>query len=139
LPEALPEGTVAVYAAIEAEVSAMDPEEGAALLREFGVEEPGLRKLIRAAYDALDLITFLTTGEDETRAWQVRRGALAPEAAGQIHTDLERGFIRAEVVTYDQLVAAGSMKVAKERGLVRTEGKAYEVQEGDVVNILFSV
>ncbi|HEX6207729.1 MAG TPA: DUF933 domain-containing protein [Actinomycetota bacterium] len=139
LPPGLPEGAVAVYAAIEAEVAAMDPEEGAALLREFGVEEPGLQKLIRAAYDALDLITFLTTGEDETRAWQVRRGALAPEAAGQIHTDLERGFIRAEVVAYEDLVAAGSMKAAKDRGLVRTEGKAYEVQEGDVLNILFAV
>lgn len=139
VPAGLPDDTVAVYAAIEAEVAAMDPEEGAALLKEFGVEEPGLDKLIRAAYGALDLVTFLTTGEDETRAWQVRRGALAPEAAGQIHSDLERGFIRAEVVTYEDLVAAGSMKGAKERGLVRTEGKAYEVREGDVLNILFSV
>jgi len=139
VPPGLPQGTVPVFASIEAEVAAMDPAEGGALLREFGVEEPGLERMIRAAYGALDLITFLTTGEDETRAWQVRRGALAPEAAGQIHSDLERGFIRAEVVSYDDLVAAGSMKAAKEQGLVRTEGKAYEVREGDVLNILFSV
>lgn len=139
VPQGLPSDTVGVFASIEAEVAAMDPAEGAALLHEFGVEEPGLEKMIRAAYGALDLITFLTTGEDETRAWQVRRGALAPEAAGQIHSDLERGFIRAEVVSYDDLAAAGSMKAAKEQGLVRTEGKAYEVREGDVLNILFSV
>jgi len=139
VPQGLPPDTVGVFASIEAEVAAMDPAEGAALLHEFGVEEPGLEKMIRAAYGALDLITFLTTGEDETRAWQVRRGALAPEAAGQIHSDLERGFIRAEVVSYDDLAAAGSMKAAKEQGLVRTEGKAYEVREGDVLNILFSV
>lgn len=139
VPPGLPDETVPVYASIEAEVAAMDPGEGAALLREFGVEEPGLHRMIRAAYEALDLITFLTTGEDETRAWQVRRGAPAPEAAGQIHTDLQRGFIRAEVVTYDALVAAGSLKAAKEQGFVRTEGKAYEVREGDVINVLFSV
>ena len=139
LPDGLPEGTVPVYAAIEAEVAAMDPDEGAELLREFGVEEPGLDRMVRASYRALDLITFLTTGEDETRAWQVRRGARAPEAAGVIHTDLERGFIRAEVVSYDDLVAAGSHKAAKEQGLVRTEGKDYEVREGDVLNVLFAV
>lgn len=139
LPEGLPEGTVPVYAAIEAEVAAMDPDEGAELLREFGVEEPGLDRMIRASYQALDLITFLTTGEDESRAWQVRRGARAPEAAGVIHSDMERGFIRAEVVAYEDLVAAGSQKAAKEQGLVRTEGKDYEVREGDVVNVLFAV
>ena len=139
LPEGLPGGAVGVSAAIEAEVAAMDPAEGAALLREFGVAEPGLDRLIRAAYGVLDLITFLTSGEDETRAWQVRRGARAPEAAGVIHSDLERGFIRAEVVSYDDLVSAGSMKAAKDRGLVRTEGKDYEVREGDVVNVLFAV
>ena len=139
LPEGLPDGAVGVSAAIEAEVAAMDPAEGADLLREFGVAEPGLDRMIRAAYGALDLITFLTTGEDETRAWQVRRGARAPEAAGVIHSDMERGFIRAEVVSYDDLVSEGSMKAAKDRGLVRTEGKDYGVREGDVVNVLFAV
>jgi ribosome-binding ATPase YchF (GTP1/OBG family) len=117
----------------------MDEAEGRALLEEFGVKEPGLETVIGASYAALDLITFLTTGEDETRAWQVRRGAKAPEAAGAIHSDLERGFIRAEVVSYDELVAAGSEKEARARGLIRTEGKDYEVREGDVLHVLFSV
>lgn len=139
VPEELPEGTVGVYASIEAEVAAMDPEEGAALLKEFGVGEPGLEAVIRAGYEALDLITFLTTSEEETRAWEVRRGARAPEAAGAIHSDMERGFIRAEVTGYEELVAAGSWKEAKSRGLLRTEGKDYEVREGDVIHILFSV
>lgn len=139
LPDGLPDGTVAVYAAIEAEVAAMEPAEGWALLKEFGVEEPGLEKVIRACYGALDLITFLTTGEDETRAWQVRRGALAPEAGGAIHSDLERGFIRAEIIGYDDLVAAGSWKAAKDQGLLRVEGKDYPVQEGDVLHIRFAV
>lgn len=139
IPEGLPEESVAVYAAIEAEVAEMDEAEGRALLEEFGVKEPGLETVIGASYAALDLITFLTTGEDETRAWQVRRGAKAPEAAGAIHSDLERGFIRAEVVSYDELVAAGSEKEARARGLIRTEGKDYEVREGDVLHVLFSV
>ena len=99
-----------VYASIEAETSEMHPEEARAPLEEFGVKEPGLEQVIHAGYRALDLITFLTTGEDETRAWEVRRGAHAPEAAGVIHTDLERGFIRAEVIGYDDLVAQGSME-----------------------------
>jgi hypothetical protein len=139
IPDGLPNGTVGVYAAIEAEVAEMDEAEARALLEEFGVSEPGLEKVIAACYAALDLITFLTTGEDETRAWQVRRGAKAPEAAGAIHSDMERGFIRAEVVGYAELVAAGSEKEARARGLVRTEGKAYEVREGDVVHVLFAV
>jgi len=139
IPEGLPDGTVGVFAAIEAEVAEMEEGEGRALLAEFGVEEPGLEAVIHASYTALDLITFLTTGEDETRAWQTRRGAKAPEASGAIHTDLERGFIRAEVVSYDELVAAGSEKEARAKGLVRTEGKDYEVQEGDILHVLFSV
>jgi ribosome-binding ATPase YchF (GTP1/OBG family) len=130
---------VGVYASIEAETAEMDPGEARALLDEFGVHEPGLETVIRACYGALDLITFLTTGEDETRAWEVRRGAKAPEAAGVIHTDLERGFIRAEVVGYDDLVAAGSMEKAKAGGLVRVEGKEYGVREGDVLHVRFAV
>jgi ribosome-binding ATPase len=109
------------------------------LLAGFGIEEPGLDRVIEACYRALDLITFLTTGEDETRAWEVRRGASAPEAAGAIHTDLQRGFIRAEVVGYDDLVSAGSWDGAKTKGLLRVEGKDYEVKEGDVLNIRFAV
>jgi len=130
---------VGVYAAIEAEVAEMDPEEARALLEEFGVTQPGLESVIAACYRALDLITFLTTGEDETRAWEVRSGAKAPEAAGAIHTDLQRGFIRADVIAYDELVTAGSMDAAKAAGKVRVEGKDYVVQEGDILNIRFAV
>jgi ribosome-binding ATPase YchF (GTP1/OBG family) len=139
VPADLPEGAVGVYASIEAETAEMDVEEARALLDEFGVHEPGLDTVIRAGYRAIDLITFLTTGEDETRAWEVRRGARAPEAAGVIHTDLERGFIRAEVIAYDDLVAAGSMEQAKAQGRIRVEGKDYEVREGDVLHVRFAV
>ncbi|MBI4261585.1 MAG: redox-regulated ATPase YchF [Actinobacteria bacterium] len=139
LPAGLPDGTVGVYASIEAETAAMPEDEARALLEEFGVARPGLEAVIAACYRALDLITFLTTGEDESRAWEVRRGATAPEAAGVIHTDLQRGFIRAEVVSYDDVVAAGGWDAAKVRGLMRVEGKDYEVQEGDVLHVRFSV
>jgi ribosome-binding ATPase len=139
VPADLPEGTVGVWAAIEAETAEMDPDEARALLEEFGVREPGLERVVHASYRALGLITFLTTGEDESRAWEVRRGAKAPEAAGVIHTDLERGFIRAEVVAYEDLVSAGSMEAAKQKGLIRVEGKDYVVQEGDVMHVRFAV
>lgn len=138
LPAELGEA-VGVYASIEAETAEMDPEEARALLEEFGVSEPGLERVIAAGYGALDLITFLTTGDDETRAWEVRRGATAPEAAGAIHTDLQRGFIRAEVISYDELVAAGSMDAAKAAGKVRVEGKDYVVREGDILHVRFAV
>ena len=130
---------VGVYASIEAETTEMDPEEARALLEEFGVSEPGLGRVIAAGYGALDLITFLTTGDDETRAWEVRRGATAPEAAGAIHTDLQRGFIRAEVISYDELVSAGSMEAAKAAGKVRIEGKDYVVREGDILHVRFAI
>jgi hypothetical protein len=139
VPQGLPEGTVGVYASIEADTAEMDPDEARALLEEFGVAEPGLEKVIHACYGALDLITFLTTGEDETRAWEVRRGAKAPEAAGVVHTDLERGFIRAEVISYEDLVAAGSMDAAKHKGLLRVEGKDYVVREGDILHVRFAI
>ncbi|CAN5641236.1 redox-regulated ATPase YchF [soil metagenome] len=139
LAEELPEGAVPVSAALEAEVAGMDAAEAAELLAGFGVEEPGLDRVVAACYRALDLITFLTTGQDETRAWEVRRGARAPEAAGAIHSDLERGFIRAEVVSYDDLVAAGSWDATKSAGRLRVEGKDYVVAEGDVLNIRFAV
>jgi ribosome-binding ATPase len=138
-PTGGPEEALAVSASLEAEVAGMDDAEARDLLAGFGVEEPGLGKVIRASYRALDLITFLTTGEDESRAWEVRRGAKAPEAAGVIHSDLERGFIRAEVVHYDDIVAAGSWNNAKTQGHLRVEGKDYEVKEGDCLNIRFAV
>lgn len=138
LPAELGEA-VGVYASIEAETTEMDPEEARALLEEFGVSEPGLERVIAAGYGALDLITFLTTGDDETRAWEVRRGATAPEAAGAIHTDLRRGFIRAEVISYDELVSAGSMEAAKAAGKVRVEGKDYVVREGDILHVRFAI
>jgi ribosome-binding ATPase len=117
----------------------MDPEEARALLEEFGVAEPGLDRVIAASYSAIDLITFLTTGEDETRAWEVRRGAHAPEAAGVIHTDLERGFIRAEVVGWEDLLRLKTLVACREAGLLRLEGKEYEMKDGDVTNIRFNV
>jgi GTP-binding protein YchF len=135
----LPEGAIAISAALEAEVAGLDPPEAEELLNSFGVERPGLERVIAACYRALDLITFLTTGEDETRAWEVARGATAPRAAGVIHSDLERGFIRAEVVSYDDLVAAGSWDGAKAKGRLRIEGKDYVVQEGDVMHVRFAV
>ncbi len=139
VPAELPADAVGVYASIEAETAEMDPDEARALLEEFGVAEPGLDRVIAASYSAIDLITFLTTGEDETRGWEVRRGARAPEAAGVIHTDLERGFIRAEVIGYEDLVAAGSMEQAKAAGKIRVEGKDYEVAEGDILHVRFAV
>jgi GTP-binding protein YchF len=137
--DGLPENAFAMSAALEAEVAGLEAADAAELLAGFGVEEPGLDRVIAACYRALDLITFLTTGEDETRAWEVRRGAKAPEAAGVIHSDLERGFIRSEVVAYDDLVSAGSWDAAKTKGLLRVEGKDYEVKEGDILNIRFAV
>lgn len=139
LPPDLGDGALGVSAALEAEVAGMPADEARELLEGFGVAEPGLDRVVAACYRALDLITFLTTGEDESRAWEVRNGAKAPEAAGVIHSDLERGFIRAEVVTYDDLVRVGGWDDAKSKGLLRVEGKDYVVREGDVVNVLFAV
>jgi ribosome-binding ATPase len=131
--------TVAVAAALEAEAAELPPEDAADLLAGYGVERGGLDQVVGAAWRLLDLLTFLTTGEDETRAWEVRGGATAPEAAGRIHSDLQRGFIRAEVIGYDDLVAAGGWDTARAKGLLRTEGKSYAVREGDVLHIRFNV
>jgi ribosome-binding ATPase len=131
--------TVAVAAALEAEAAELPPGDAAELLAGYGVERGGLAQVVGAAWRLLDLLTFLTTGEDETRAWELRRGATAPEAAGRIHSDLRHGFIRAEVIGYDDLVAAGGWDIARSRGLLRTEGKSYVVREGDVVHIRFNV
>jgi GTP-binding protein YchF len=130
---------VAVPAALEAEAAELDPGEAAELLASYGVEHGGLDQVVGAAWRLLDLLTFFTTGEDETRAWEVRRGATAPEAAGRIHSDLERGFIRAEVIAYDDLVAAGGWDAARGQGHLHTEGRSYVVQEADCLHIRFNV
>ncbi|MBQ4059231.1 MAG: redox-regulated ATPase YchF [Lachnospiraceae bacterium] len=129
----------AVCAQIEQEISELDDDEKKMFLEDLGLSESGLDKLIRASYSLLGLISYLTSGEDETRAWTIKRGTKAPQAAGKIHTDFERGFIRAEVVNYKDLVENGSMVAAKEKGLVRSEGKEYVVQDGDVVLFKFNV
>lgn len=126
-------------AKIEAEIAALDPDEKAMFLEELGLMQNGLDRLITAGYELLGLISFLTAGPKEVRAWTIRRGSKAPQAAGKIHSDLERGFIRAEVVAYDDLIALGSYNAAKERGLVRSEGKEYVVKDGDVMLIRFNV
>jgi GTP-binding protein YchF len=130
---------VIVSAQVESELIELPEEERADFLASLGVEEGGLKSLIRATYDLLGLRTFLTTGPKETRAWTIKAGMKAPQAAGAIHSDFERGFIRAETVAYNDLVATGSMNAAKEKGLVRSEGKEYVVQEGDVMLFRFNV
>src|SRR5699024_2751852 len=122
-----------VCAEIEEEISQLDDDEKKMFLDDLGLEESGLEKLIRASYHLLGLISYLTAGEPEVRAWTITRGTKAPQAAGKIHSDFERGFIRAEVVAYDDLIACGNMTAAKEKGLVRSEGKEYVVKDGDVV------
>lgn len=131
---------VVVCAKIESELSELDDEEKAMFLEELGIEESGLDKLIKSSYSLLNLISFITTGEDETRAWTIRRGTLAPQAAGRIHTDFEKGFIRSETIAYDKLMeAGGKLSVAKEHGWLRSEGKDYEVKDGDICHFLFNV
>jgi len=127
-------GCVRICGQVEAELSELDDEEKADFLEDMGVEEPGLHRLIHAAYTLLDLITFFTAGEKEVRAWTIHRGDRAPRAAGEIHTDFESNFIRAEVIPFDVYVEAGSENAAKAQGLMRVEGKDYEVLDGDVVH-----
>lgn len=130
---------VAVSASIEEEISQLDADERKDFLNDLGLSSSGLDKLIQASYKLLGLISFLTAGPMETRAWTVTKGALAPQAAGKIHSDMERGFIRAEVISYDDLIAQGSMANAKDKGLVRIEGKDYVMEDGDVVLFRFNV
>jgi GTP-binding protein YchF len=132
-------GLCAVSAPIEAEMAELDAEDAHAFREDLGLAEPGLERVIRTSYELLGLISFLTTGEDECRAWTVRKGTRAQVAAGAIHTDIERGFIRAEVVRFDDLVAAGSLAACRERGTLRLEGKDYEVKDGDVINFRFAI
>ena len=117
----------------------MEPEEKALFLSDMGLSDSGLDRLIRKSYHLLGLISYLTAGPQEVRAWTITNGTKAPQAAGKIHTDFERGFIRAEIVSYDDLVACGSMTAAKEKGLVRSEGKEYVMHDGDVVLFRFNV
>jgi len=130
---------VVICAKLEAEVVALDPAERNEYLKDLGLSSSGVDKLIKAAYHMLGLMSFLTAGEKEVRAWTIPIGTKAPQAAGEIHTDIERGFIRAEIVGYDDLTNSGSMNAAKEKGLVRLEGKEYIMQEGDIVNFRFNV
>jgi ribosome-binding ATPase len=130
---------IVVSAKVESEIAELDDVEAKEFLADIGLAESGLNKLIKAGYLLLGLITFFTAGETEVRAWTITRGTKAPQAAGKIHTDFERGFIRAEVVAYEDLISAGSYAVARERGQTRLEGKEYVMQDGDVVHFRFNV
>ena len=130
---------VVICAEIEQEISQLEPDEAEMFLEDLGLVESGLTKLVKSSYSLLDLISFLTTGEMETRAWTIKKGTLAPKAASKIHTDIERGFIRAEIVSYEDLKTAESMAKARENGKIRLEGKEYVVQDGDVINFRFNV
>jgi len=131
-------GAVVISAKIEAELAQLEPEEQAEYLADLGLDEPGLNRLIRAGYDLLGLITFFTVGPKEARAWTVPRGTTAPKAAGTIHTDFEKGFIRAETTSYDDFVTCGGEARAKEAGKIRLEGKEYVVHDGDVMHFRFA-
>ena len=131
---------IVVCAKIESEMAELEDDEKAMFLEELGIKESGLDKLVKASYRLLDLISFLTAGEPEVRAWTIKRGTKAPGAAGKIHTDFEKGFIRAETIAYDKLMeCGGNLATAKEKGLIRSEGKEYVVKDGDVMHFLFNV
>ncbi len=132
-------GVVVISARIESEIAELDEEEAAMFLQELGLDESGLTKLIHASYALLGLINFFTAGEMEARAWTITRGTKAPQAAGKIHSDIEKGFIRAEIVSFDDLVESGSQSAAREKGLVRLEGKEYVMNDGDVTHFRFNV
>jgi len=137
--EAEGSGILPVCAGIEAEIAELEGEDRAMFLEEMGLKESGLDRLIKAGYSLLGLISYLTGGPQEVRAWTIKQGTKAPQAAGKIHSDFERGFIRAEVIAFDDLVACGTMAAAKEKGLVRSEGKEYVMKDGDVVLFRFNV
>lgn len=130
---------VVISAEIEAEIASLEDDEKEMFLEEMGLTSSGLDKLIRSSYDLLGLISFLTTGPMESRAWTITKGMKAPQAAGKIHTDMERGFIKADTISYEDLIAAGSLSAAREQGLIRSEGKEYIVQDGDIVVFKFNV
>lgn len=139
LAESEQAGVVTISAKIEAELAALSPEEEALFLQDLGLEESGLDRIIRATYDLLGLISYLTAGPKEVRAWTIQKGTKAAQAAGKIHSDFERGFIRAEIVAYDDLKREGSLSAAKEKGLVRSEGRDYIMKDGDVTLFRFNV
>ena len=128
-----------ICAELEAQISDMSDDEKSMFLEEIGLEQSGLDRLISKCYSLLGLISYLTAGQPEVRAWTIKNGTKAPQAAGKIHTDFERGFIRAEVVSFDDLMNCGSMNAAKEKGLVRSEGKDYIMKDGDIVLFRFNV
>ena len=128
-----------ICAKLEADIAALDEEERALFLEEMGLEESGLDRLVKCSYALLGLLSFLTYGKDECRAWTIKQGTKAPEAAGKIHTDIQRGFIRAEVLAYEDMRKCGSVSAAKEKGLLRSEGKDYVVQDGDMIYFRFNV
>jgi len=140
LLEGLPGGVAltALQGKLEMDIAQLDEQEAQVFMQEYGIDEMGLVKLMRMSYDLLGLQSFFTVGEDEVRAWTVRRGALAPEAAGTVHTDMEKGFIRAEVVAYADLIECGGLAEARAKGKLRLEGKEYPVQDGDVITIRFT-
>ena len=128
-----------ICAQIEQEIAELEDDEKKMFLEDLGLSESGLEKLIKASYSLLGLISYLTAGEPEVRAWTIKKGTKAPQAAGKIHSDFERGFIRAEIVSYDDLMDCGTYTAAKEKGLVRLEGKEYVVQDGDIILFRFNV
>ncbi|MEW6649746.1 MAG: redox-regulated ATPase YchF [Chloroflexota bacterium] len=130
---------VALQGRLEMDIAQLPPEDAALFMAEYGISEPSLNRMIRLSYDLLGLQSFFTVGPDEVRAWTVRRGATAHEAAGEIHTDLQKGFIRAEVVTYEDLTSLGGLSEARARGKLRLEGKEYIVKDGDVINVRFNI
>ena len=130
---------IVISAKVEEELASLTPEEKAEFIEELGIGESGLDKLVKAGYRLLGLISFLTAGPKEVRAWTIEKGTKAPQAAGKIHTDFERGFIRAEVVHYDTLIENGTMQACREKGLIRSEGKEYVMQDGDIVVFRFNV
>jgi hypothetical protein len=121
------------------EIVQLAPDEASLFMQEYGIDEPGLDKVIRLSYDLLGLQSFFTVGEDEVRAWTVQRGATAYEAAGAIHSDLQKGFIRAEVIAYDDLLALGGLAEARSKGKLRLEGKEYLVQDGEIMHVRFNL
>jgi len=130
---------IPVCAKLEAEIAELEGEERDMFLEDLGITESGLDRLIKASYALLGLISYLTSGEDECRAWTITKGTKAPQAAGKIHSDFERGFIRAEVIAFEDLMAVGNMVAAKEKGLIRSEGKEYVVKDGDIILFRFNV
>ena len=130
---------IPVCAKLEAEIAQLEGEEKQMFLDDLGIAESGLDRLVKASYALLGLISYLTSGEDECRAWAIVKGTKAPQAAGKIHTDFERGFIRAEVIAFEDLMGVGTMAAARERGMIRSEGKDYVVKDGDIILFRFNV